>query len=95
MPIHRSPFGDTEALILPSLGGISDYHMLATAALYSLTIVVRYLPSTWQNIETGKGDKFLPMISTFVDCYERIALQKVLSKLTGKNIYCRMPGAWG
>ena len=51
LPVHSSPFGENSALLFPSVGGLREYRAIAAVTLYALSIMARYMPSSWRRIE--------------------------------------------
>jgi hypothetical protein len=72
LPIHRGPFENSGALILPPLSNFDEYRVIAMAVLYALSILVRYMPRTWRRVEGGDLDQHLALVKTALGVFERI-----------------------
>jgi hypothetical protein len=92
LPIHRSPFENSGALILPPLGDFSEYRVIAMAVLYALSILVRYMPRTWRRVEGGDLDQHLALVKTALGVFERILPQEFLEVITGERVVATQPG---
>jgi hypothetical protein len=60
--VHSSPFGKRGMLLLPVIGGLSDYRAVAVVTLYALSIMARYMPSAWRRIEDGDENQYLALV---------------------------------
>jgi len=92
LPIHHSPFDQRPTLIVPVLAGISEYRAIATSILYTLSILVRYMPSVWRRVEGGDWDQHLAMIKAAVAAFERVLPEEFLESIIGERINARQPG---
>jgi hypothetical protein len=93
LPIHRSPFESSGALILPPLARLSEYRVISMAVLYALSILVRYMPRTWRRVEGGDLDQHLALVKTAIGVFERILPQEFLEAITGEHIVASQPGS--
>jgi len=93
LPIHRSPFNAGATLILPVLGAISEYRALATIILYTLSIMVRYMPSAWRRVEGGDWDQHLALVKTALGVFERLLPEEFLESIIGERIHTSQPGS--
>ncbi len=92
LPIHRSPFENSGALILPPLSDLYEYRVVAMAVLYALSILVRYMPRTWRRVEGGDLDQHLALVKTTIGVFERILPQEFLEAITGERVIATQPG---
>ncbi|MCQ2002859.1 YaaC family protein [Rhizobium sp. NRK18] len=92
IPTHRSPSQHPTTTLLPTLGGMRDYRVLATVALYSLSIVVRYMPSLWRRVEGGDHDQYLALIKAALAAWERVLPQQFLESIADEYIHTAQPG---
>ena len=92
LPVHRSPFENSGALILPPLGEFDEYRVLAMAILYALSILVRYMPRTWRRVEGGDLDQHLVLVKTALSVFERVLPEEFLEVITGERIVAAQPG---
>lgn len=91
--LHRSPYLSSPTLILPVLGGVPEYRVTSLAILYSLSILVRYMPSAWRRVEGGDWDQHLSVMRAVLDVFERILPQQFLESISGERVHTSLPGA--
>ncbi|KAF3982702.1 MAG: hypothetical protein HFP81_10115 [Methylococcales symbiont of Hymedesmia sp. n. MRB-2018] len=89
---HRSPYAGS-TFIIPAFGSVGEYKAICLALLYSLSILVRYRPSIWREVVSGKHENYLVLIEEFLDVYERIAPQEFFEGLLSKEIHVTQPGS--
>ncbi len=89
---HRTPFTRT-SVIIPLFGSVSDYRVICVALLYALSILVRYRPSVWREVESGKYENYLALTEEFLDVYERLAPQEYFEALLSKSVHVTQPGS--
>lgn len=94
LPLHRSPFLEGNALILPVLAGVSEHRAISVSILYALSILVRYMPSAWRRVEGGDWDQHLVLIRTALNVAERLLPQQFLESITGDKVYSRQAGSF-
>lgn len=94
LPIHHSPFSQSGSLIFPVFGVVSEYRALAMTILYTLSIIVRYMPSAWRRVEGGDWDQHLALIATSVRIFERLLPEQFLESITGEKVNTRQPGSF-
>jgi hypothetical protein len=92
LPLHHSPFRASPTLILPVITGISEYRTVATATLYALSIMVRYMPSSWRRVEGGDWDEHLALIKNALGVFERLLPEEFLESIIGERISANQPG---
>ena len=92
LPLHNSPFVRSR-LIYPFFNDLHEFRVIATCLLYALSIIVRYRPSIWRDILTGKNEKYLVMIEQFLDTVERVIPEDFLSRISGKTIRVKLTGS--
>ena len=93
LPIHQSSFENSGALILPALADLNEYRVTALCLLYALSIMVRYMPSTWRRVEGGDLDQYLTIVKTALSVFERSLPQLYLETITGERIVAVQPGS--
>ncbi len=93
LPIHRSPFENSGSLLLPALADLSEYRVTAFCLLYALSIMVRYMPSTWRRVEGGDLDQYLTIVRATLFVYERLIPQIYLETITSEQIIATQPGS--
>ena len=94
LPTHSSPFGNSPALIFPTVGDARDYRTIAAVTLYALSIMVRYLPSAWRRIEGGDEDQYLALVRSSLAVWERLLPEHFLESIAGETVRTAQPGSW-
>lgn len=89
---HRSPY-TSSSVIIPAFGSVGEYRAICVALLYSLSILVRYRPSIWREVVSGKHENYLALIEEFLDVYERLAPQEFFENLLSKEVHVTQPGS--
>ncbi len=89
---HRSPY-TSSSVIIPVFGSVGEYRAICVALLYSLSILVRYRPSIWREVVSGKHENYLALIEEFLDVYERLAPQEFFENLLSKQIHVTQSGS--
>jgi hypothetical protein len=79
-----------DAILLP-LHGITDPLVMYFAALYCVSIWVRYRPSIWRRILEGDLSEYGPLIRLLVRGAHTVVPQRVLEKLTGSRLVFSSP----
>jgi hypothetical protein len=92
LKLHRSPYTST-SVIIPAFGSVSEYRAICVALLYSLSILVRYRPSIWREVVSGKHENYLALIEEFLDVYERLAPQEFFENLLSKQVHVTLSGS--
>jgi hypothetical protein len=95
LPMHHSPFRQSPALILPIIGGVSEFRTIAIVALYALSILVRYMPSVWRRVEGGDWDEHLSLVKSALGVFERTLPEQFLESIIGERIHASQPGSFG
>ncbi|KTT57308.1 hypothetical protein NS337_01350 [Pseudomonas oryzihabitans] len=91
--LHKSPYLSNPTLIFPVLGGVPEYRVTSLAILYSLSILVRYMPSAWRRVEGGDWDQHLSVMRAVLDIFERILPQQFLESISGERVHTSLPGS--
>ena len=94
LPIHSSPFGSGQMLLFPTMGGVREYRTIATVTLYALSIMVRYMPGTWRDIEGGDQDHYLALVQESLAVWERLLPEHFLESIAGETVRTAQPGSW-
>ncbi|MCE7030921.1 YaaC family protein [Jiella avicenniae] len=92
LPTHTSPFKNRTTLLLPTVGGLRDYRVIAAVILYALSIMVRYMPSAWRRIEGGDEDQFLALVNASLSAWERVLPEQFLESIAGEGVQTGQPG---
>lgn len=93
LPLYRTPFARGSMLISP-LFGSREFRAIAFVLLYALSILVRYRPSLWRQIQEGDMDHLRAIVSTFVAVCERVLPAEFLSSIVGLPVLVRQPGSF-
>ncbi|MFA7340984.1 MAG: hypothetical protein WC028_29640 [Candidatus Obscuribacterales bacterium] len=93
LPLHHSTFENSGALIFPVLANIAEYRVNAFCILYTLSIMVRYMPSTWRKVEDGDLDQYLTLVKTTLAVFERTLPQLFLESITDEQVLAVQPGS--
>jgi hypothetical protein len=91
LPVHRSPFKNGPTLILPGIGGISEFRTIAVVTLYAISILVRYMPSAWRRVEGGDWDEHLSLVKNALGVFERLLPEHFLESIIGERIHASQP----
>jgi hypothetical protein len=94
LPVHTSSFGKGNTLLLPVIGGLSDYRAVAVVTLYALSILARYMPSAWRRIEDGDENQYLALVRAALSVWERLLPEQFLESIAGEKVSTVQPGSW-
>jgi len=94
IPTHNSPSKHRTTILLPTIGGLREYRILALIALYALSIAVRYMPGTWRRVEGGDTDEYLAIIKSLLSSWERVLPEQFLESIADEDVYTAQPGSW-
>lgn len=90
--LHHSPF-TTSSYIIPIFGDVSEYRCITTVILYALSILVRYHPSIWREVASGKYEDYLVLTGEFLSVFKRLAPEKFLAALLNSKVSVVQPGS--
>ena len=93
LPTHSSPFGNSPALLFPTIGGIHEYRTIAAATLYALSIMARYMPGAWRRIEGGNQDQYLALVQASLAVWKRLLPEHFLESIAGETVRTAQPGS--
>ena len=94
LPTHSSPFGNSPALLFPTVGGLREYRTIAAVTLYALSIMARYMPSAWRRMEGGDEDQYLALVQASLVVWERLLPEHFLQSIAGETVHTAQPGSW-
>ena len=95
LPTHSSPFGNSPALLFPTMGGLREYRTIAAVALYALSIMTRYMPGAWRRIEGGGDqDHYLALVQASLAVWERLLPEHFLESIAGETVRTAQPGSF-
>lgn len=89
---YRSPF-TSASYIIPIFGDVNEYRCIATVILYALSILVRYRPSIWREVVSGKHENYFALTEEFLSIYERMAPQLFLEAILDSKIHVTQSGS--
>jgi hypothetical protein len=90
--LHKSGYSGT-SFIVPFWGGISDPFVIHFMILYALSIVVRYLPSLWHEIEDGALDHIRALIEHYLAVVDNVLPHLAVERITGRRLLVTPPGS--
>ena len=94
LPTHSSPFGNSPAVLFPTVGGLREYRTIAAVTLYALSIMARYMPSAWRRMEGGDEDQYLALVQASLAVWERLLPEHFLQSIAGETVRTAQPGSW-
>lgn len=93
IPHYKSSYSAT-SYIVPLLKGIDDPITINYMLLYTLSIIVRYLPDMWYEIVQGKYSHIGRLIDYYISIYDHVIPHQMLERVTGKKLHLCMPGGF-
>ena len=94
LPTHSTPFGNSPALLFPTMGGLREYRTIVAVTLYALSIMARYMPGAWRRIEGGDQDHYLALVQASLAVWERLLPEHFLESIAGETVRTAQPGSW-
>ncbi|HEY4902222.1 MAG TPA: hypothetical protein VIH89_01995 [Candidatus Sulfotelmatobacter sp.] len=91
---YKSGYSGT-SIIVPLWGEISDAFVIHFMVLYALSIVVRYLPSLWHNIENGDLNHIRALIEHYLAIVDSVLPRMSVERITGVHLRIDQPGSMG
>lgn len=92
LPLRKSSFTNSQFMVVPVLGGNTEYRANALAILYALSIMVRYMPSLWRRVEGGDQDQYFTTVQFMLDIFERNLPHEFLESISDERIVTGLPG---
>jgi len=89
---YKSGYTGT-SLIVPFWGQIHDPVIIHLMTLYALSIVVRYLPLLWHEIEDGGLDHIRALIEHYISVFDNVLPKLAIERITGRRLIAVMPGS--
>ena len=89
-PTHKSSYCGS-SYIVPVWEEINNIIAIHFLILYGLSIIVRYYPNLWYEIERGKYSYLIPLLEHYLIIFDNTVPQIMLSKITGKRIHTTTP----
>jgi hypothetical protein len=90
LPLYHGVNGTS--LIAP-FWGMSDVFLLHFVILYALSIIVRYLPSLWYEIEHGKFDHIRALLDEYIVVTDRVIPELAVERISGIGLRVVPPGS--
>lgn len=90
---YKSNYTPT-SYIVPLFGKINDIILLNYMLLYTLSIIVRYLPDMWYEISNGKYNNIGRLIDYYISIYDHVIPHQMLERITEKVLHISMPGGF-
>ena len=88
---YKSGYCGTSVIV--PFWGIRDIFILHFITLYALSIVVRYLPSLWHEIEDGKLDHIRALIEQYLAVVDNVLPVVAVQRITGRRLIPVQPGS--
>ena len=89
--LYKSGYSGT-SIIVP-FWGIDDPFLMHLAILYALSIVVRYLPFLWHDIEDGTLDHIRALIEHYLSIVDNVVPRLAVEMITGRELLVVQPGS--
>ncbi|WP_321956328.1 YaaC family protein [Paraburkholderia bannensis] len=91
LDLHKS--GYCGSSIMVPYWGIHDIFTLHFVILYAFSIVTRYLPNLWHEIEDGKLDHLRSLLEHYLVIVDNVLPKIALERLTGDSVYTVQSGS--
>ncbi|EDP9633656.1 hypothetical protein HM25_002827 [Salmonella enterica subsp. enterica serovar Carno] len=88
---HKSGYCGTS--VIAPFWGTQDPFILHLVVLYALSIIVRYLPDTWYEIENGKLDYINALLENYLAIFDSVLPKLAVERLTKVNLVVTAPGS--
>lgn len=93
IPHYKSSYSAT-SYIVPLLKEINDPIVINYMLLYTLSIIVRYLPDMWYEIVQGKYANIGRLIDYYISIYDHVIPHQMLERITKKKLHLCLPGGF-
>ena len=90
--LYKSGYSGT-SYIVPLWEHIRDPMLLHFIILYALSIVVRYLPALWHEIEDGELDHLRALIEHYLVIVDNVLPRLAIESITGRKFIVVQPGS--
>ncbi|CAE6866482.1 hypothetical protein R75461_08307 [Paraburkholderia nemoris] len=91
LPLHKSGYCGTS--VMSPFWGLTDIFTLHLTILYAFSIVVRYLPSLWHEIEDGNLDHLRALLEHYLVIVDNVLPQVALERVTGQRVFAVASGS--
>jgi hypothetical protein len=89
---YKSGYSGT-SLIVPFWQTVTDPVIIHLMTLYALSIVVRYLPLLWHEIEDGELNHIRALIEHYITIFDSILPKLAIERITGRRFIAVTPGS--
>ncbi|HBC6983855.1 TPA: hypothetical protein L2B18_001403 [Klebsiella oxytoca] len=86
---HKSGYCGTSAIV--PFWGTQDPFILHLVVFYALSIIVRYLPETWYEIEHGKLDHMNSFLENYLAIFDSVLPKLAVERLTKTHLVVTSP----
>lgn len=86
---HKSGYCGTSVIV--PFWGTQDPFILHLVVLYTLSIIVRYLPDTWYEIEHGKLDYINSLLENYLAIFDSVLPKLAVERLTKIHLVVTSP----
>ncbi len=90
---YKSSYSAT-SYIVPLINHVNDPIIIHFMLLYSLSIIVRYLPEIWYKVTVGDLNHIGNLIEYYISILDHVLPKLMLERITGNKIHISMPGGW-
>ena len=90
---YKSSYCPT-SFIVPLFEDISDPIVINFMLMYTLSIIVRYLPDVWYEITLGKLNNIRELIDFYITIFDHVVPHKMLERITEKRLHIATPGGF-
>ncbi|SIT45619.1 conserved hypothetical protein [Paraburkholderia ribeironis] len=91
LKLHKS--GYCGSSIMVPYWGTDDIFTLHFVILYAFSIVTRYLPSLWHEIEDGKLDQLRSLLEHYLVIVDNVLPKIALERITGDSVHAIQSGS--
>lgn len=92
LPLTSSSHADGSRFVVPAFGLVRDTHVLHLAILYTLSIIARYLPNLWREINSGPLDHMRSLFEYYLAIVDAVVLRTAYERISGARLHVRPPG---
>jgi hypothetical protein len=89
--LYKSGYSGTSVIV--PFWGFRDPFIIHFIILYALSIVVRYLPSLWHDIEDGKLNHMRALIEHYLSIVDNVVPRLAIEMITGRRLLVVQPGS--
>ncbi|OIQ67793.1 hypothetical protein GALL_506260 [mine drainage metagenome] len=89
--LYKSGYSATS--VIAPFWGLRDPFVIHFVILYALSIVVRYLPSLWHDIEDGTLNHMRALIEHYLSVVDNVVPRLAIERITGVRLLVVQPGS--